>query len=767
MPAVALALLMGGTSLLRAAEPTGRLTNLSVRAVASAGDDALTAGFAIAGPGSKRVLVRAAGPALGNLGVAGALAEVRLELYQTTTLVATNSRWDVGAETAAVEEAARAVSAFAFARGSADAAMVRDLAPGTYTARVVPARDGIASGVALAEIYDAEPGAPARLVNLSARARAGAGSEVLIAGFVVAGEGRTRLLVRAAGPSLTAFGLAGAMRDPQLELFRGSASIGYNDDWDGNSNPAQLAAVSNASGAFAFAPGMKDSALLLPAASGAYTAATMAATEGAGVALIEVYDTATARTEVSQRTFDLVGFGRVPGHGLAALDGGGAPGQPYDPRTGNGNFWRIDEFAAAAADFPAQFRAALASNRPLVVELDTMLDLSRVAFPSNGPTAIAHPDLFAPDRNFGTIGLLGVGSNKTIYSAYGAGGFRRGTLRIDGTHNIILRNLKFRELWEWDDLTAGQYDRNDWDYITILSRFSGPGVTARAHHIWIDHCDFEKSYDGLFDIVQGADLITVSWCKLAGVMSGETARWVRRQFEQLEGRPELFPNYRLFRQVVGPAAVRQHEMFQLKGNLVGNSTEALTAERDRGHLNVTFHHNWYFNVDQRMPRMRFGNAHVFNLLADSAACRDSSTLSLAGVAATSGAAVRVENAWFTAVRAPVTIQVGSEPIGTILVRNSVNHDPVTGVRAPFDGLQGARGGAFAWNVPDPRTGISGWPLANPEVMPAGYTSSGSGIANYLESPEDMMSHLAWVGVMVPADATEAQLWRVRWQSAGP
>ncbi len=187
--------------------------------------------------------------------------------------------------------------------------------------------------------------------------------------------------------------------------------------------------------------------------------------------------------------------------------------------------------AADAADFPARFREAVASDRPLVIELDTMLDLSRVAHPSNGATAIVHPDLFATGRTTGTIGLLSVGSNKTIYSAFGAGGFRRGTLRIDGRRNIILRNLKFRELWEWDDATAGRYDRNDWDYITILSQFSGAGVTARAHHVWVDHCDFEKSYDGLIDTAQGANLITFSWCKFAGVMSGESARWVRRQMD--------------------------------------------------------------------------------------------------------------------------------------------------------------------------------------------------------------------------------------------
>jgi pectate lyase len=758
---------LGAAALTAADGAPGRLTNLSVRAVAAAGDNALTAGFVIAGPGAKRVLVRAAGPALAGFAVTGALTEVRLELYQGAALIVSNSGWDAVADPTTVEQAARAVGAFAFGRGSADAALVRELAPGGYTVRVVPARDTVAAGVALAEIYDADASAPARLVNLSARARGGSGSEALIAGFVVAGEGRNRLLVRAAGPALAAFGVPGAMRDPELQLFRNEASLGYNDNWEANTNPAQLAAVSDAIGAFAFSPGARDAALLLPGATGAYTAATTAVAESGGVALIEVYDTSEVRAKIVSRTFDLVGFGRVPGHGLNAIAGGGSAGQPYDPRTGIGNFWQIDETVAAGADFPAQFRAAMASDRPLVIELDTMLDLSRVALPSNGATAIAHPDLFAAGRNSGTIGLLSVGSNKTVYSAFGAGGFRRGTLRIDGRHNIILRNLKFRELWEWDDLTAGQYDRNDWDYLTILSRFSGAGVTARAHHVWIDHCDFEKSYDGLFDVVQGADLVTVSWCKLAGAMSGESARWVNRQFDHLEANAALFPNYRLFRDSVGAAALRQREVFQYKGNLVGNSAEPLTADRDRGHLNVTFHHNWYFNVDQRMPRMRFGNAHVFNLMADSSAGQDLIGLSRAGVVATSGAAVRVENTWFAGARTPVSIQVGTEPPGVILIRNSINYDPVTGGRARLDLLQAAAGVAFAWNQPDPRTGISGWPVTDSEIMPAGYTPPGTSLGSYLDSAEDASRNLGWVGVIVPADAAEAQLMRARWQSTGP
>lgn len=748
-------------------EPAGRLANLSARAPTAPGDGALTAGFVIAGPGPKRVLVRAAGPSLAGFGLPGALREARLELYQGATLIAANSGWDAGAAASLVDQVARAVGAFPFDPGSADAALVLTLEPGGYTARVVPAREGTAPGVALAEVYDADPQAPARLVNLSARARSGAGADALFAGFVVAGEGRNRLLVRAAGPALAAFGLPEALSDPQLEVFQGELTAGFNEDWEANTNAAQLAAVAGGAGAFPFGRGAKDAALLLPATRGAYTAVVSAATEEGGVALVEVYDTASVRSDFGARPFDLVGFARVPGHGLAALTGGGVPGRPYDPRTRTGNFWRIDGATAAAPDFPAQFQVAMASDQPLVVELDTMLDLSRVALPSNGATAIAHPDLFTSGGTSGFVGLLGVGSNKTIYSAFGAGGFRRGTLRIDGTNNIILRNLKFRELWEWDDATAGQYDRNDWDYITVLSRFSGADVTARAHHIWIDHCDFEKSYDGLLDIVQGADLITVSWCKFAGVMSGETARWVRRQMDFLEANQALFPNYRNFRSFAGAALLREREQFQFKGNLVGNSTEALTAGRDRGHLNVTFHHNWYARVDERMPRMRFGNAHVFNLLADSSGAAAVVALAGGGIIATSGAAVRVENSWFTGVRQPVSVVVGTEPPGRIMVRDSVNFDAAADRNVPFDPAHVVSGDAFVWNRPDSRTGIAGWPAADPGMMPAGYTPAGRSLADYMDSAEFMWMNRSWVGVLVPADAAEAQLWRARWQSTGP
>lgn len=447
------------------------------------------------------MLVRGAGPALTQLGVGGALAQVRLQLYRGAELLAVNSGWDAGGAGAAVA-AAQAVSAFAYQPGSGDAAVLLTLAPGNYTAQVLPGGPAV-SGVALVEVYDLEPEATARLINLSARARAGGGTETFIAGFAVGGAMRNRILVRGIGPALAGFGVQRVLADPRLELFQGSNGIAYNDDWAANSHGAQLEIAARAAGAFALASMARDAALLLPGASGSYTAHVTGASGQGGVALIEVYDTAGQASLPPARAFDLIGFGRVPGHGLAALTGGGLPTTPYDPATGAGNFWRIDEatVAAAGAAFGRQ-TPGRARHRPSAgdrVEHD--------ARPGAGGAAEQRRDgdcasgALCPGRTNGTVGMLLLGANKTIYSAFGNGGFRRGTIAIGGRRPDP--NLAFRELWEWDDATLGDYDRNGWDYLSVTSATNGPLVTERAHHVWIDHCDFEKSYgSGSFDFVR-------------------------------------------------------------------------------------------------------------------------------------------------------------------------------------------------------------------------------------------------------------------------
>jgi hypothetical protein len=130
------------------------------------------------------------------------------------------------------------------------------------------------------------------LANLSVRTTLAAG-QTLIVGAVVNGGGK-EILVRAAGPALDAFGLAG-QADPRIDIFStGTLPIVGNDNW-----PDGLSAVFTSLGAFPFAAGSRDAALL-EELSGAFTA--QARGPGPGTVLVEAYD---ASGGVSPRLINL------------------------------------------------------------------------------------------------------------------------------------------------------------------------------------------------------------------------------------------------------------------------------------------------------------------------------------------------------------------------------------------------------------------------------------------------------------------------------
>ena len=139
--------------------------------------------------------------------------------------------------------------------------------------------------------------------------------------------------------------------------------------------------------------------------------------------------------------------------------------------------------------------------------------------------------------------------------------------------NIIIRNIMFES--PYDDFPS--WDPNDGPEGNWNSQYDS--ITIRGGtHIWIDHCHFgdgqqptetyfHREYehrDGLVDITNQADDITMS--------------------------------YNVF---------ERHN----KAILIGSS-DAKTA--DDGKLNVTLHHNYFHNLVQRAPRVRFGKVHVYN-----------------------------------------------------------------------------------------------------------------------------------------------------------
>jgi uncharacterized protein YjdB len=264
---------------------TDRLIGLASRAKVGTGESVLITGVAIGGTESKRVLIRAGGPALAAFGLASTLPNPAIKIYRGSTLIAQNDDWNP----ADAAEMAR-LGLFAFANGSKDAAILTTLAPGSYTAHVSDL-SGTGTGVALAEIYDASVNPTAedqRLVSIASRGTVSLGDGALIGGFIVVGNAPKTLLIRGIGPTLTSFGVVGALADPVLTIYDGSEALATNAGW---ANSAAFATAATQAGAFALTAGSRDAALLVTLKPGSYTAQVKAAqSASSGVALIEIYE---------------------------------------------------------------------------------------------------------------------------------------------------------------------------------------------------------------------------------------------------------------------------------------------------------------------------------------------------------------------------------------------------------------------------------------------------------------------------------------------
>ncbi len=198
-------------------------------------------------------------------------------------------------------------------------------------------------------------------------------------------------------------------------------------------------------------------------------------------------------------------------------------------------------------------------------------------------------------------------SGLTIFSANGAT-IKHCNFNIKSCNNVIIRNLKFDENWEWDESTKGQYDRNDWDFITL-------GNGGSVSNIWVDHCTFTKSYDGILDTKAGCSAITISWCKYMGDDGAtNTNSWVWQQINYLEQSPSSYPMYNFLRSngfsTTNIVTIMQgHD----KTHLAGQND----LDPDNATISMTFHHLWLNSVwDRCVPRLRAGNVHDYNIYVD-------------------------------------------------------------------------------------------------------------------------------------------------------
>ncbi|MEO6279293.1 hypothetical protein [Roseateles sp.] len=165
-------------------------------------------------------------------------------------------------------------------------------------------------------------------------------------------------------------------------------------------------------------------------------------------------------------------------------------------------------------------------------------------------------------------------SNTTLLGATSGAGFTHGMVLLEKVQNIVIRDLHFSDAYDhfpaWDPKDNGHGEWNS-EYDTVSLR--------GAERVWVDHCHFDdgqrpdhlepirlgqrvQHHDGLLDITNGSDLVTVSWCRL-----------------------------------------QAHDKTMLIG-----SSDSRTS--DDGKLRVTLHHNHFHGCKERTPRVRFGRVHV-------------------------------------------------------------------------------------------------------------------------------------------------------------
>lgn len=182
-------------------------------------------------------------------------------------------------------------------------------------------------------------------------------------------------------------------------------------------------------------------------------------------------------------------------------------------------------------------------------------------------------------NSYGSQIRISVPSNTTILGLTATSGIKGGCIKISNVSNVVIRNLTLQDSFDpFPQIEAGDGFNANWDVIEISNK---------CKYIWIDHCtlqdtiattddDFDhvslgdgtnlkyQVFDGLCDIKQANDFVTVSYCK-----------------------------------------IQNHD----KTSLIGHSS---SYTDDLKHQTITLHHNYYHNCGQRLPMVRMATIHIYN-----------------------------------------------------------------------------------------------------------------------------------------------------------
>lgn len=249
-----------------------------------------------------------------------------------------------------------------------------------------------------------------------------------------------------------------------------------------------------------------------------------------------------------------------------------------------------------------------------------------------------------------------VGSNTTIIGKDKGAKIIHGNLVLDSVSNVIIKNITFEDAFDffprWDPLdsydkttdTGGRWNA-EFDLISIIN----------STNVFITKCTFSdgdrpdsslpiyfdqkyQCHDGAVDITRGSNYITISYC--------------------------YFYN---------------HDKVTLIGGS-DNHTE------DIGKMKVTLHHNFYEKVGQRLPRVRFGEVHVYNNYY-----KDIINYAI-GIGI--NASIYAEANYFENIVEPAVQIKYFDSKGAGYIKDVGNYPPISGI---LDAKDGFHTGSVTWN----------------------------------------------------------------------
>lgn len=222
-------------------------------------------------------------------------------------------------------------------------------------------------------------------------------------------------------------------------------------------------------------------------------------------------------------------------------------------------------------------------------------------------------------------------SNLLIYSKNGAKITHAG-FKIGSSNNIVIRNLEFDEIWQWEDSSStsltkiSDYDIFGWAYFKI----------SNSGYIWFDHCTFGKSYDGQIDYANpvytaetnafrapykadGNNGLQITWCNFNGG-SDDPNGYLYKMMSSIEedylnGIESCLYYKKLrdanvsFEQILYGLAIPQKKGFLLGDN--GDEDKKFNPE-----INVSFGNCKFTNMIDRVPKLRGGDCYMYNCIVD-------------------------------------------------------------------------------------------------------------------------------------------------------